>query len=95
MHNCVEYVCLYVCRIPLLYGSINGGRVIAVLFFFGVSLAGLSSQIGILEQSVHVLEDFGCMFSLTILVQFCNMCGNLSQEKSIPSNPVTELIVYF
>ena len=46
---------------PLLYGSINGGRVLAVLFFIGVTLAGLSSLISILEQSVHVVEDFGSM----------------------------------
>ncbi len=48
-------------RMPLLYGSLNGGRVLAVLFFIGVSLAGLSSLISILEQSVHILEDYGSM----------------------------------
>ena len=44
---------------PLLYGSLSGGRVLAVLFFFCITLAGLSSLISILELCVHVLEDFG------------------------------------
>ena len=47
------------CRMPLLYGSITHGRFLAILFFFCVTLAGLSSLISILELCVHVLEDFG------------------------------------
>ena len=46
-------------RMPLLYASIGGGRVLAVMFFLCLTLAGISSLISILEQSVHVLEDFG------------------------------------
>ena len=44
---------------PLLYGSIDGGRVLAVIFFICITLAGLSSLVAMLEQSIHVLEDFG------------------------------------
>jgi NSS family neurotransmitter:Na+ symporter len=46
-------------QMPILYGSIAGGRVLAILFFFCITLAGLSSLISILELCVHVLEDFG------------------------------------
>ena len=50
------------CRMPLLYGSLTGGRFLTILFFLCISLAGLSSLIALLEQAVHVLEDFGCEF---------------------------------
>ena len=61
-------------RMPLLYGSIDGGRVLAVLFFICITLAGLSSLISILELCVHVLEDFGSndkfLYILTAFIFF-------------------------
>lgn len=44
---------------PLLYASLTGGRVLAVLFFICITFAGLSSLISIIERPVRVLEDFG------------------------------------
>lgn len=46
-------------RMPLLFGSIGGGRFFAVVFFLSLSLAGLSSLIAIMEFPIHVLNDFG------------------------------------
>ena len=46
-------------RMPLLFGSISGGRVFAIVFFLSLSLAGLSSLIAIMEFPIHVLNDFG------------------------------------
>lgn len=46
-------------RMPLLFGSISGGRFFAIVFFFSLSLAGLSSLIAIMEFPIHVLNDFG------------------------------------
>ena len=51
-------------RMPLLYGSIKGGRILAVLFFLCITLAGLSSMITSTERPVHALEDFGSKFRL-------------------------------
>ena len=51
---------------PLLYGTLGGGRVLAILFFLCVTLAGLSSLISIQEQCVHVLEDFGSKYKTNI-----------------------------
>ncbi|XP_071958674.1 uncharacterized sodium-dependent transporter YhdH-like isoform X1 [Antedon mediterranea] len=44
---------------PLLYETITGGRVLAVLFFFALSLAGLSSMIANVELFVHNVKDLG------------------------------------
>ena len=67
--------CVSFSRTPLLYGSIDGVRVLAVLFFICITLsAGLSSLISILELCVHVLEDFGSndkfLYILTALIFF-------------------------
>ena len=55
-------------RMPLLYGSISGGRVLAVLFFICITFAGITSLISSIERPVHVLSDFGGEFdNCTIL----------------------------
>ena len=47
-------------RMPVLFQHISsGGRVLAIAFFFCLSLAGLSSLISLLELSIHILTDFG------------------------------------
>ena len=50
---------IIVYRMPLLFGSISGGRFLAIIFFLSLSLAGLSSLIAIMEFPIHVLNDFG------------------------------------
>ena len=55
------------CRMPLLFGSIDGGRFFAIVFFLSLSLAGLSSLIAIMEFPIHVLDDFGSE-EITVLV---------------------------
>ncbi|XP_033119993.1 uncharacterized sodium-dependent transporter HI_0736-like isoform X2 [Anneissia japonica] len=44
---------------PLLYNTISGGRVLAILFFFALSLAGLSSMVANVELFVHNVKDLG------------------------------------
>ena len=59
---------------PLLYASLSGGRVLAVIFFLCITLAGISSLISIMEQSVHVLEDFGGIEYLYATIEIANTC---------------------
>ena len=62
---------------PLLYGSITGGKALAILFFISICFAGLSSLISIIERPVRVLEDFGSMLKRTeyyiIEIDVCTM----------------------
>ena len=44
---------------PLLYGSIKNGKVLAIIFFLCIAFAGISSLISIIERPVHLLADFG------------------------------------
>lgn len=77
---------------PLLYGSITGGRFLAILFFICVTLAGLSSLISILELCVHVLEDFGSQHSHYMLHMISFSC---SQEVVRDIDSFRALIQYW
>ena len=48
------------CRMPLLFQSIGGGRVLAIAFFLCLTLAGLSSLISLMELPIHILTDLNC-----------------------------------
>ena len=64
---------------PLLYASMSGGRVLAVIFFLCITLAGLSSLISIMEQSVHILEDFGGLYAK----HFCYLHKTIEYSLSV------------
>ena len=68
LHDIIIFVC---CRMPLLFGSISGGRFFAIVFFFSLSLAGLSSLIAIMEFPIHVLNDFGSELTYCLASRSC------------------------
>lgn len=49
---------------PLLYGSITGGKFLAIIFFLCLTFAGLSSLISLMELPIHVMTDYGGMIEL-------------------------------
>ncbi|XP_077990757.1 putative sodium-dependent transporter HI_0736 [Glandiceps talaboti] len=44
---------------PILYSTIKGGKVLAIIFFLALSLALFSTEIAILELSLKSIEDLG------------------------------------
>ncbi|XP_066276205.1 uncharacterized sodium-dependent transporter YocR-like [Branchiostoma lanceolatum] len=53
--------------VPILYGTMTGGRVLCAIFFLCVLMAGWSSHITIVESVVRNIEDFGVPRKLTVL----------------------------
>ncbi|XP_038051650.1 uncharacterized sodium-dependent transporter HI_0736-like [Patiria miniata] len=70
---------------PILYNQINGGRVLTVIFFFSLLLAGFSSLVAQLELFVHNVKDFGvsrkkATLAVTVLVFLLGLGSALSLD---------------
>lgn len=44
---------------PILYGQVTGGRVLILIFFFSLTMAGFSSLVAQIEMFVHNVVDLG------------------------------------
>lgn len=49
----------YSSRFPILYRQISGGRILALMFFFSLAMAGFSSLVAQIEMLVHNVVDLG------------------------------------
>jgi NSS family neurotransmitter:Na+ symporter len=60
--------------IPQLFGTLEGGRILAILFFLGLSFAGFSSLVSMLELIAKILTDYGISrmnaVSMVIIIVF-------------------------
>ncbi|XP_070534344.1 uncharacterized sodium-dependent transporter HI_0736-like [Ptychodera flava] len=54
--------------LPILYSTMDGGRVLAVFFFLALSFAGLSSLVANVELIAKSLVDFGMSRKVSVLV---------------------------
>ena len=71
--------------IPLLYSTLSIGRSVCVLFFLCLFLAGFSSQVSLIEASVHQLVDMhftrGFSVAVVCVAMFLfGMCSALNLE---------------
>jgi len=65
---------------PLIFNEMTGGRVINILFFFGLSSAALTSLVAMVELSVRFFMDFGMSRKrgLAAAVGLCVIVGSPS-----------------
>ena len=78
-------------RMPLLYGSITGGKVLAILFFLCIAFAGLSSLISIIERPIHVLVDFGGRW---VDLSVYSLTHFFSSVRRIPATIIVSTIMF-
>ena len=78
---------------PLLYGSISGGKALAIIFFLCIAFAGLSSLISIMERPVHALTDFG---RKTAMEKTSSLLDNLlpSSVRRVPATIIVVLCMF-